>query len=265
MAVVSHLCLRSGSSSALDLANCSTRIAVHLKWYILEDLYGSDRYPISLCISARTPLESWYPNSVIRCADWKAVSWSVSFEDWEFPSVDSMVEHLMSILHWPASSSIPLDHGAHPSLGRQMNVAAQSVHGSVLLSCLTSTLQWRIWLLQSASALRPSMACVKPSAHHGRPWFLVSLGLPILVLSGKMSGGYNCISIPGISVGGNAITSQVYIVNTLGANFTSVFCSNSYDPSFKLLKETTNTLRLNFASWLTELCMMQSFTWMNCL
>jgi hypothetical protein len=75
--------------------------------------------------------------------------------------------------------------------------------------------------------------------------------LPILVLSGKMSGGYYHTS--GISVGGNAITSQVDIVNTPGTHFTSVFCSNNYNPSFKLLKETTKALLLNFASWLTEL------------
>jgi hypothetical protein len=48
----------------------------------------------------------------------------------------------------------------------------------------------------------------------------------------------------------------------LSANrhFKSVFSSDNYDPSFKLLKETTEALLLNFASWLivpynAEFCM----------
>jgi hypothetical protein len=91
---------------------------------------------------------------------------------------------------------------------------------------------------------------MKPSIHHGRPLFLVSPSLPILVLSEKlrhMSGGYRCTSIPGISVGGNAITSQVVIVNIIGTHFTSVVISDNHNTSFKLLKETTETLPLNFA------------------
>jgi hypothetical protein len=67
-----------------------------------------------------------------------------------------------------------------------------------------------------------------------------------------MSGGHNCTSVPRISVGGNAITSKIDIVNTHGVHFTSVFNSNNYDPSFKLLKETTETLPLNFFSRFTE-------------
>jgi hypothetical protein len=62
-----------------------------------------------------------------------------------------------------------------------------------------------------------------------------------------MSGGYSCISIPGISAGSNAITSQLDIVNIIGANFTSVFISDNNDLSFKLLKQTTEALPFNFA------------------
>jgi hypothetical protein len=67
-----------------------------------------------------------------------------------------------------------------------------------------------------------------------------------------VSDGYNHISIPGISFGGNAITSQIGIVNTLGSHFTSVFRSDNYNPAFKLLKKTIETLPLNLTSWLSE-------------
>jgi hypothetical protein len=68
-----------------------------------------------------------------------------------------------------------------------------------------------------------------------------------------MSGGHTCTSVPVISVGGNAITSKADIVNTHGVHFTSIFNSNNYDPSFKLLKVTTQTLPLKFISRLAEL------------
>lgn len=62
-----------------------------------------------------------------------------------------------------------------------------------------------------------------------------------------MSGGYSWTSIPGISVGSNAITSQVDIFTIIGAHFTFVFISDSHDHFCKLLKETTEALPLNFA------------------
>jgi hypothetical protein len=46
-----HLCLESGTSSALDHAFCSPGLAVHLDWSVLPDLHDSDHYPINLHIS----------------------------------------------------------------------------------------------------------------------------------------------------------------------------------------------------------------------
>jgi hypothetical protein len=68
-----------------------------------------------------------------------------------------------------------------------------------------------------------------------------------------MSGKCSVTSIPGISVGGDTIRSQV-TANTPGAHFTSchALSSGNYNP-FKLMKENTEALPLNFASWLTEL------------
>jgi hypothetical protein len=45
-----HLCLGSGTLSALDLTFCSPGLAVNLDWSVLPDLHGSDHYPVNLHI-----------------------------------------------------------------------------------------------------------------------------------------------------------------------------------------------------------------------
>lgn len=62
-----------------------------------------------------------------------------------------------------------------------------------------------------------------------------------------------CNSIPSISVGGDTVTTKADIANTLGAHITSVFSSNNYDPSFKLLKENREAFPQNSDSWVAEL------------
>jgi hypothetical protein len=63
-----------------------------------------------------------------------------------------------------------------------------------------------------------------------------------------MSSKCNRTSILGISVGINAVISQVDIANTLATHVTSVFSTDNYDPAFKLLKDNAEALPLNFFS-----------------
>jgi hypothetical protein len=50
LCAVTHVNLVLGTSSALYLAFCSPRMAVHLEWSVLADLHGSDHYPVNLHI-----------------------------------------------------------------------------------------------------------------------------------------------------------------------------------------------------------------------
>jgi hypothetical protein len=102
-----HLCLVSGTSSALDLAFCSPGLAVHVDWSVLPDLHGSDHYPVNLHIFTPSPAVSRHPNWINRRTDWDGFSQSLIFEDQEFPSVNSMVEYFTSTVSRAASQYVP--------------------------------------------------------------------------------------------------------------------------------------------------------------
>jgi hypothetical protein len=67
-----------------------------------------------------------------------------------------------------------------------------------------------------------------------------------------MSGECNRTLIPGISVGGTVITSQADIANTIAPSFSLVCSSDNYGPCFRAIKNSAETLRLNFTPRSTE-------------
>jgi potassium voltage-gated channel Eag-related subfamily H protein 8 len=67
-----------------------------------------------------------------------------------------------------------------------------------------------------------------------------------------MSGKCNRTLIPGISVGGTVITSQADIANTIASSYSLVCSSDNYDPYFSAIKNSAETLPLNFTPRSTE-------------
>jgi hypothetical protein len=61
-----------------------------------------------------------------------------------------------------------------------------------------------------------------------------------------ISGKNTHISVPGISVGSNKITSQVMIANKVGSHFTSVLSDDSFSPAFKHIRDNAEACLLNF-------------------
>jgi hypothetical protein len=65
----------------------SQRLSVHLKWSVLSDLHGSNHYPLKINIATS------HANWIIKETDWGNFTKSVSFDDRELSSIDSMDEH----------------------------------------------------------------------------------------------------------------------------------------------------------------------------
>jgi len=95
----------TGTTSAIDLSVCSPSIFLDLQWKTLDDLCGSDHYPITLYLGT-TEISSILPSWKLRKADW------VSFSDKTceqlssgnpYISVDECSEKLIAI----ATDTIP--------------------------------------------------------------------------------------------------------------------------------------------------------------
>jgi hypothetical protein len=95
-----HLNLGSETSSALDLALCNPGLTIHFEWSILADLYRSNHNPVNLHISTTCPVISQHLNWITGCADKEAFSQSLTFEDWEFPSVIFMVKYFIRLFSY---------------------------------------------------------------------------------------------------------------------------------------------------------------------
>jgi len=63
----------TGSSSAIDLSICSPDIFLDIQWKTLEDLCGSDHYPISILYGS-TETSSVISSWKLRKADWMFIS-----------------------------------------------------------------------------------------------------------------------------------------------------------------------------------------------
>ena len=109
-----HFYLQTGSSSAIDLSMCSADTAVDYQWSVMEDLYGSDHYPILLteinpepCVRERRYIEDR--------ADWNIFYQStfiVNTEDLlENLTIDDLIESYNNHIIQAANISIPKSSG----------------------------------------------------------------------------------------------------------------------------------------------------------
>jgi hypothetical protein len=166
-----HLCVMSGTSSALDLTFCSLGIAVHLEWSILADLHGSDHYALNLHTATRFPILSGHPNCIIRHAAWESFSQSVTLEDREFPSVDFMVEHFTSAVLQAASFIFHYhlaDLAGYQFHGGPTSVELPSVPGRERSDTFKPTSHWRISLHLKAFVQGLSVLCARLNALLGK-------------------------------------------------------------------------------------------------
>jgi hypothetical protein len=118
------------------------------------------------------------------------VSLSLSFEDWEFPSVSSMMEYCMCVVLQPTSvtfTSHPLDSTTFLFLGRWTNVVIPFVLGNEPWDTFIPTPCRETSFYSNIFGPSPIVLYAKLGAHDGRFFFQVFL-IPCV----WMSFGTNC-------------------------------------------------------------------------
>jgi hypothetical protein len=102
-----HLCLVTGTSSALDLTFYSPGLSTHLEWSVLCDLHGSYHFPVNVHVASSRVSESLHPNWILKKADCIGFTQSVHLHNVEFPDVDSMLDHFTNAVVQAAAMNIP--------------------------------------------------------------------------------------------------------------------------------------------------------------
>lgn len=104
-----HLHVQTGSTSAIDLSICSSNLVDSVTWRVLDDLYGSDHYPIIIeTIDEEQIVRE--PRYNINKANWKMFKthsichFSADNND---ISIDQMVDQYNDLITSAANRSIP--------------------------------------------------------------------------------------------------------------------------------------------------------------
>ena len=110
--IPTHFHVQTGTFSNIDLSISSADAELDFTWQVLEDLHGSDHFPILLKKVDGIPTNG-VPRWKIEHADWSLfgslVGMQTPIED--FTSVQEAIDHFTSRIHLAAESAIPRGTG----------------------------------------------------------------------------------------------------------------------------------------------------------
>ena len=109
-----HFHIQTGTFSNIDLSIVSANIALDFTWRVMEDLHGSDHYPILLEKVTGIP-DCGVPKWRLERADWNLFSSLALVQGSceEFQSVQEATDHITSQIRLAAEISIPRSSGKY--------------------------------------------------------------------------------------------------------------------------------------------------------
>jgi hypothetical protein len=89
---------------------CNPAISAHVTWRLLDDLCGSDHFPIFSSPQSSVLHKDRNPNWVVKQADWSLFSQLAIIEETPFSTEDSMVDKFTYTVIRVSEQSIPLSY-----------------------------------------------------------------------------------------------------------------------------------------------------------
>jgi hypothetical protein len=104
-----HFSHRFKSFSAIDVTLASPRLQSYFEWYVEEDLYNSDHFPVIMPTLNNYPTTQFRERWLVDRADWMLYQFSLDFSNLQISSenIDLSVEKFTDIIKTSANSSIP--------------------------------------------------------------------------------------------------------------------------------------------------------------
>ena len=246
----------TGSYSSLDLAICSPEIFPDLNWKVVDDLHGSDHFPIQVSEvgpSVQQRPQRWKLHQA-NCEQFR-VHCEQTIHPSAFEDCENPIELFTSLLYPAAEKSIPRTstNPKHPnkpwfnddckkaiaerkSVLRQFNLrptqenlsnfkfARAKAHRSIKQSKRAS---WR----QYVSRLN-SRSSVK------KTWDMIR----------KISGKNSSLNVGQLNVGDDVVTSKTDIADAVADTFAEKSSSSNYSAAFQKIQNTKEKTKLNFKS-----------------
>jgi len=243
----------TGSVSAIDLSMCSPDIFLDTHWETLDDLCGSDHYPIAIRFGDREP-SSAAPTWKLHKADW------VSFADQardqlglgnQGISVEQFTEKLTTI----ATETIPKSKFSirkrntvwfNDDCKEAVKNRNKALRKAKLSPTSENMQQYKIIRARTRKTIRKSrrqswqkfVSCINSRTSIKRVWNMVN----------KISGKRSPTEVKHLHVGGQEVTTVTDIADTLAESFSSISSTSNYTPEFQLHKARTERHLLKFNS-----------------
>ena len=109
-----HFHVQTGTTSCIDLCLLSSRLLLTYEWRRIDDLCGSDHYPIVIKETGDAPIQL-KRRFLIHKADWKTFTalTNVNYEELKEKEINEMTESFTNIIYAAAINSIPLSSNIH--------------------------------------------------------------------------------------------------------------------------------------------------------
>lgn len=100
-----HFNISSNNFSSIDLSITSPSLHTHFNWFVTEDLYGSDHFPIVIPIMHSSNLEN-RPKWNLKKADWRSFQNDINLID-NFENIDDIENYITTSIINSAKENIP--------------------------------------------------------------------------------------------------------------------------------------------------------------
>lgn len=235
--------ISNGTMSAIDLTLSSSGISTKIEWSVLDDLCGSDHFPVLLTfpdiVCARTKRPRW----ILNKADWASYRDLALPPDVQFESIDLLVENFSKNIIESARSTIPM---SSESITKRKVPWWNSDIANAIKHRKTALRRFKrsptIDNLIEFKRLRArTVHLIKKSKLKSWHDFVSTLNIQTSYQDAwrkvqSISGNKKSNTIQNLIVNNTSYTSSEQIANILGQTFEQMSNTSNYDPSFQTYK-----------------------------
>ena len=246
----------TGSYSSLDLTICSPGISPDFNWKVIDDLHGSDHFPIQ--VSEIGPSTQQHPQRwKLHKANWEQfkVRCEQTIHPNAFEECENPAKLFTSLLYSAAEKSIPRTstNPKHPnkpwfnddckkaiqerkSVLRQFNLRPNQEN---LLKFKIARAKARRTIKQSKRASwRQYVSRLNSRSSVKKTWDMIR----------KINGKNSSLNVGHLNVGNDVVTSKTDIADALADIFAEKSSSSNYSEAFQKFQNTKEKTKLNFKS-----------------
>lgn len=242
-----HFHTQTGSKSALDLCICSSDVATNFHWSVLDDLYGSDHYPI--IIQEHDPeINHHFPERYQEHkADWKKYENLTKINNYETTTQESTVDELIEIFNnhiiSAANASIPKS-STKPrprrvpwwtpectEANRQRKLALRKYQRTNLIAdkityCRMRAIAIQVKLTAKKNSWNKYVSTLNESTPMAKIWKRIR----------KIRGQYQSHTTPCLVKNNQAITDKTQIAETMAEHYRRISSNESQSPVFARIR-----------------------------